>query len=124
MHDWSKFGTTEFFTSAKYFQGDKTPIGAEKAERGYSIAWLNHKAKNKHHWEYWVDFRDGEILCCPIPEKYLREMACDMIGASKVYSKNYKPGDAHKYFMNNNHTWHMLPKNKKVLGEFLIKYEF
>ena len=85
VHDLSKFSRAEFVTSARYFQGDKTPIGAEKAAKGYSIAWLNHKAKNKHHWEYWTDFKEGIPYAAPMPEKYIKEMVCDMIGAAKSY---------------------------------------
>ena len=38
MHDLSKFGPTEFFSSARYFQGDSSPIDAEKRDKGYSLA--------------------------------------------------------------------------------------
>lgn len=38
MHDLSKFGPTEFLSSAKYYQGDSSPIDAEKREKGYSLA--------------------------------------------------------------------------------------
>ena len=34
MHDNSKFGPTEFFTSARYFQGNSSPIAKEKVEKG------------------------------------------------------------------------------------------
>ena len=89
LHDMSKFGKTEFVSSAKYFQGDRSPIEAEKDELGYSAAWLHHKGHNKHHWEYWVDFgRKGEIVANKIPTKYVVEMVCDWIGAGKVYSKD------------------------------------
>lgn len=36
-HDISKFGYTEFATSAKYFKGTSSPISAEKKEKGYSL---------------------------------------------------------------------------------------
>lgn len=55
-HDMSKFSPTEFFSSARYFQGTRSPIDKEKEVLGYSNAWLHHKGHNKHHWEYWVDF--------------------------------------------------------------------
>ena len=35
LHDNSKFGPTEFFSSARYFQGTGSPIDKEKAEKGY-----------------------------------------------------------------------------------------
>lgn len=89
IHDLSKFGPTEFVSSARYFQGNRSPIEAEKEEIGYSKAWLHHKGHNKHHWEYWTDFADdGTIIANKIPTKYVIEMMCDWIGAGKVYSKD------------------------------------
>ena len=88
LHDLSKYSFTEFFTSAKYFQGNGSPIDKEKLEKGYSIAWLNHKANNKHHWHYWTDWKDGKAIVVPMPEKYIQEMLCDYIGAGKAYNKN------------------------------------
>lgn len=89
IHDLSKFGITEFVSSAKYFQGNRSPIEAEKEDIGYSNAWLHHKGHNKHHWEYWTDFdsHNGNVLANEIPTKYVVEMICDWVGAGKVYSK-------------------------------------
>lgn len=33
-----------------------SPNNAERADRGYSSAWLHHKGRNKHHLEYWIDY--------------------------------------------------------------------
>ena len=89
VHDMSKFSFVEFLPSAKYFQGNRSPIEAEKEEIGYSKAWLHHKGHNKHHWEYWTDFADdGTIIANKMPVEYVIEMVCDWIGAGKVYSKD------------------------------------
>lgn len=89
VHDLSKFSITEFAPSARYFQGSSSPIDAEKAEKGYSAAWLHHKARNKHHQWYWMDW-DNKQNPTPnrIPSKYVYEMIADWIGAGKVYGKN------------------------------------
>ena len=88
VHDLSKYGFTEFVPSAKHFQGNRSPIEAEKEAIGYSKAWLHHKSHNKHHWEYWTDFaHDGSVIANKIPIQYVIEMCCDWIGAGKVYSK-------------------------------------
>lgn len=55
LHDLSKYSPIEFLTSAKYYQGTRSPINAEKEDKGYSLAWQHHKGHNPHHWEYWVD---------------------------------------------------------------------
>ena len=88
-HDLSKFGRIEFVPSARYFQGDRSPIEAEKEKCGYSFAWLHHKGCNPHHWEFWTDFAeaDGSIITNKIPYKYVVEMICDWIGAGKAYQK-------------------------------------
>ena len=88
IHDFSKFGLTEFISSAKHFQGNRSSIEAEKEAIGYSNAWLHHKGHNKHHWEYWTDFDDkGNIIVNKIPYKYVVEMICDWIGAGITYNK-------------------------------------
>lgn len=88
LHDLSKFGFTEFFSSAKYFQGTSSPIDAEKKATGYSLAWQHHKGHNPHHWEYWIDnlgtYQNDAIK---IPYEYVIEMICDWLGAGIVYSK-------------------------------------
>lgn len=87
VHDLSKFSPTEFGPSARYFQGNKSPIEAEKRAKGYSLAWQHHMGHNPHHWEYWIDYgKDGGIITVKIPFKYVVEMVCDWIGAGKVYS--------------------------------------
>lgn len=97
MHDNSKFGLTEFWTSAKHFQGTSSPIDAEKEEKGYSLAWQHHKGHNPHHWEYWIDnigTKTNNGLKIPI--EYVIEMICDWLGAGIVYSGN-KVGENEGY---------------------------
>lgn len=88
-HDLSKLSRAEFASSARYFQGCRSPIEAEKAAQGYSAAWLHHKGRNPHHWEYWTDFaEDGYVIANKIPYRYVVEMVCDWIGAGMVYSQD------------------------------------
>lgn len=89
MHDLSKYGITEFIPSARYFQGNRSPIEVEKDLKGYSLAWQHHKGHNPHHWEYWIDsIGTYENIPIEIPYSYMIEMICDWIGAGIVYSKN------------------------------------
>ena len=89
IHDNSKFSPIEFFNGIKYYQGDKSPIEAEKQDKGYSMGWAHHHNKNKHHWLYWIDFNNvNEVSPMRMPYKYALEAIADWIGAGKVYSKN------------------------------------
>lgn len=88
LHDLSKYGPTEFWVGARYYQGFRSPNAAERADKGYSEAWLHHKGRNKHHFEYWVDIKGSgsvELAGMPMPTRYVVEMFCDRIAASRVY---------------------------------------
>lgn len=121
MHDNSKFSPTEFIPSARYFQGDKSPIEAEKAEKGYSPAWQHHMGHNPHHWEYWIDFgSDGQIIANKIPYQYVVEMVCDWIGAGMMYSQGtWKQSDPLDYYNKVRKGRHFHPDTEELLLKFL-----
>ena len=89
-HDLSKYSPAEFWSGAKYYQGNRSPQAKEREVLGYSPAWLHHKGRNKHHFEYWTDYADGKKVYIKMPAKYFAEMICDRVAASKIYmKKNY-----------------------------------
>lgn len=102
-HDLSKFSPTEFLPGAKYYQGGKrSPNEQERVLFGYSRAWLHHKGRNRHHFEYWTDYNPKERKIMPIkmPLEYLAELICDRVAASKTYQgKNYTEGYPLEYFL-------------------------
>lgn len=121
VHDLSKFSHTEFSPSAKFFQGNRSPIEAEKEDCGYSFAWLHHKGCNPHHWEYWIDFAsDGGIIADRIPKKYVIEMLCDWIGAGKVYAKGkWSQNDPLDYYNKVRAGRYFHPETEQVIVRFL-----
>ena len=92
-HDLSKYMPSEFLVGAKYYQGDRSPNNAEREDIGYSSAWLHHKGRNKHHFEYWLDYSAAEgigIVPAEMPLRFVVEMFADRVAASKIYNgKNY-----------------------------------
>lgn len=110
LHDLSKYSPTEFLVGCKYYQGNMSPNGVERIEKGYSTAWLHHKGRNKHHLEYWLDYGipkreelgNGEkkgICGMKMPVKYAVEMYIDRVAASKNYQKEkYKDDSALRYY--------------------------
>ena len=107
IHDFSKFTPTEFIPSVKYYQGNRSPIEAEKEEKGYSMAWLHHKSRNKHHFWFWVDWNSKQCQYpVRMPLKYVYEMIADTVAAGKVYSKNagreWKQSDPYEYYKAHN----------------------
>ena len=101
MHDMSKYSPTEFLAGAKYYQGTASPNNAERMDKGISTAWLHHKGRNRHHFEYWIDFsRTSQgIAGAKMPVNYLVEMVMDRIAACKVYrGKDYTDASAGEYY--------------------------
>lgn len=103
LHDLSKYSWAEFHIGVRYYQGGyRSPNAAEREEKGWSEAWMHHKGRNKHHFEYWNDLRLDirQYGPVPMPTKYLIEMVMDRIAACKVYSgPNYHDGSALEYLM-------------------------
>lgn len=100
-HDLSKYSPTEFIPGVKYYSGKRSPNEGEREEYGYSLAWMHHKGRNKHHFEYWVDYNLETKKNEPVemPYNYVAEMYCDRLAASKVYNgKDYKQADPLDYF--------------------------
>jgi hypothetical protein len=89
-HDMSKFSPTEFWESVKYYSGTRSPIDACKEENGISMAWMHHKGRNPHHYEYWQDNFDHGGEAKEMPWKYKVEMICDYLAAGRAYmGKNF-----------------------------------
>ena len=84
-HDMSKFSPTEFWESVKYYSGTRSPIDACKEENGISMAWMHHKGRNPHHYEYWQDNFDHGGEPKEMPWRYKVEMICDYLAAGRAY---------------------------------------
>ena len=121
-HDLSKYSPTEFLVGAKYYQGNRSPNGAEREAKGFSEAWMHHKGRNRHHYEYWTDM--SPVTRCyeavPMPRKYLVEMVMDRRAACMVYQgKNYTPGSALTYLLTSREKDLMHPRTLKELTYIL-----
>lgn len=143
VHDLSKYSPTEFLESARYYSKGYSPIINCKKVKGYSEAWLHHKGRNKHHYEYWNDYTAPNETPI-IPYKYLIEMVCDTLAAGLTYQgKKWTPSYQLNYWLKNREFAKVNPKidflltkiytevseqgikktiNKKNLKNLYIKY--
>lgn len=122
-HDLSKYGPTEFFPGVKYYTGSKSPTLYERIEEGMSKAWMHHKGRNKHHYEYWTDYDLTDEAYKPVlmPIKYLKEMFCDRVAASKTYmKKEYTDAHPYNYFVSKRTVERMNEETAKVLESWLL----
>ncbi|MBE5883199.1 MAG: catalase [Lachnospiraceae bacterium] len=124
LHDMSKYSPVEFLVGMKYYQGNRSPNNAEREEKGYSAAWLHHKGRNKHHYEYWQDYSlavPGALMPVPMPDKYFAEMIMDRIAASKVYKgSEYTDSAPLEYYTKSADSKPMHPDTASKL-EFVLK---
>lgn len=124
LHDLSKYEPVEFLVGCKYYQGDRSPNNAEREATGISRSWLHHKGRNKHHFEYWVDYVPGDehiINGVPMPRKYVAEMVMDRISASRNYlGDKYDHTQPLSYFLKSKERlWFIHPDTKRDLEALL-----
>ncbi|NLL93574.1 MAG: catalase [Clostridiales bacterium] len=123
LHDLSKYMPDEFIPGVRYFQGDRSPNNAQREAEGCSSAWLHHKGRNKHHFEYWIDYPVNKavgLTGMQMPVNYVIEMFCDRVAACKTYNKDkYKNEDALNYFLRGQEHYVMHEDAKNLLYKLL-----
>ena len=126
-HDLSKYSPYEFFRGVKYYQGYRSPNDAERIATGVSLAWLHHKGRNRHHYEYWIDYCidpvDGHVTTGgnKMPKKYVAEMVCDRIAACRVYQGDkYTPASPYDYYQRSKGSILIHPDTSDLLDRWLL----
>ena len=122
LHDMSKYSPTEFLTGARFYQGNRSPNAAERDEKGYSEAWMHHKGRNRHHYEYWTDMnrQTKRYESVPMPRRYLVEMVMDRRAACMTYQgKAYTDASALNYYLSSRERYLMHPQTQQEL-EYIL----
>ena len=124
LHDLSKYSWAEFLPGVRYFDGTHSPTEDERRTQGFSRAWMHHKGRNRHHWEYWTDYSvvHGRYMAVPMPRRYLAEMLCDRVAASKIYKGDAYTDDAPlAYLLGGKMRDSMHPQTLELLVRFLTQ---
>ena len=127
MHDMSKYMPSELLMGFRYYDdGKSSPNNGERLDKGYSAAWLHHKGRNRHHFEYWLDYslKTGKDLhplqAVQMPRRYVAEMLMDRICASKNYNKDsYTDHDPLAYYEHGRGQYLLHPQTAKELHGML-----
>lgn len=117
-HDLSKFSPQEFWQGAKYWCGVRSPNANAREDLGWSTAWMHHKGRNKHHYEYWTDLnmQTRQYEAVPMPRKYMVESVMDRIAACKTYhGKAYTDADPIEYLQHAKETPLLHPDTRNEL---------
>ena len=123
-HDLSKYSPAEFMPGAKYYVGFRSPNEGEREENGHSLAWIHHKGRNKHHFEYWTDYNTKSKVVEPVkmPMKYVAEMFCDRVAAGKIYNGDkYTDQSPLEYFLRAKGRRVIHPETSDLLESFLTE---
>lgn len=123
-HDLSKYVPVELFAGFRYYQGNRSPNEIQRKEKGYSAAWLHHKGRNRHHLEYWIDYApEGDHAMCgmKMPVRYVVEMFCDRIAASRTYRGDaYQDADPWEYYHRSRDHYLIHPETAQLLEKLLL----
>lgn len=122
FHDLSKYSPREFIYGVLYYTGTCSPNVGERDDIGYSNAWMHHQGRNRHHFEYWNDYNSEFKRKMPVkmPLRYVVEMFCDRVAASKIYlGDDYSDQAPFYYFEKNRDTYDMHPETLEFLGSLL-----
>ena len=122
-HDLSKYSPSEFCVGIRYWTGKRSPNAGERQEKGHSTAWMHHKGRNRHHWEYWTDLshETGRYESCPMPRKYLVEMVMDRRAACMTYEGDaYTDASAWVYYERSRERKSMHPELQRQLEHLLL----
>ena len=122
LHDLSKYTPTEFCPGAKFFKGNRSPNEAERETFGFSKAWMHHKGRNRHHFEYWTDYNPSTKQVAPVkmPLVFVKEMFCDRVAASKIYQKeNYNQNQPLEYFLRGKPSRSIHPETSDLIEGWL-----
>ncbi|MBE7015643.1 MAG: catalase [Ruminococcaceae bacterium] len=123
FHDLSKYTPSEFICGIRYYQGDRSPNDMERRAKGYSSAWMHHKGRNRHHFEYWTDYNPetGRYGPVKMPMRYVKEMFCDRLAASKIYQGDkYNESHPIEYFEKGRKNRLIHPETSDFLEKLLI----
>ncbi len=122
FHDLSKYEPAELFAGFRFYQGTRSPNEREREVYGYSYAWMHHKGRNRHHFEYWSDLnpKTKRYEAVRMPMRYVKEMFCDRVAASKIYQgKNYCNRHPLDYYLRGNARSRMHPDTADLLESWL-----
>lgn len=123
-HDLSKYSPTEFRAGAKYYLGSRSPNEAERRDLGCSLAWMHHKGRNRHHFEYWTDYNLKTHRMEPVkmPLRYVVEMFCDRVAAGRIYNgDSYSDQSPLEYFERAKNTRQIHPETSELIESFLTE---
>lgn len=109
IHDISKFLPDEWIPYMRHFY--MPHITRPEWKTQYNIAWLKHQNRNRHHWQYWLLWKDsGKVLPQEMPMRYRKEMLADWRGAGRAITGR---DDTREFYLKNKDNITLAPETKR-----------
>jgi hypothetical protein len=137
LHDWSKFLPSEWFPYVRrFYGGPHRPwaefsnyekqnhhdaawrLSAEGVKESFDRAFHAHQRRNKHHPGYYVLYTHPQIVCLPMPERYVREMLADWDGARLAGADGAK-GSTQEWYRENGARLPLHPETRALVERLL-----
>ena len=119
IHDWSKFTPTEWIPYCEHFYGKDRGKPNRPGTKLFAAAWRHHIFNNPHHWNHWSFVgNSGKVTTHEMPEKYVKEMVADWLGAGRAISGKW--GDVSTWYEKEKDKMVLHPETR-VLVEFLME---
>jgi hypothetical protein len=116
VHDLSKFNPMEWKAYANAFYANDGSSHYKPTD-DFDAAWLHHQHKNLHHWQYWIlCMDDGRVFPIDMPDKYVREMVADWMGAGKAITGKW---EAYEWYNKNRSKITLSPKTESDVDVIL-----
>ena len=80
---------TEFYREQDFISVTEVRQRAKDREYGYSKAWMHHKGRNKHHFEYWTDYnpKTRRMEAVEMPLKYVKKKLRPCCGRKNLFGR-------------------------------------
>lgn len=115
IHDWSKLTPAEWTPYVRSFYGPQPRTDATKG--AFDAAWLRHQHRNPHHWQHYLLREDsGKLKTLPIPEKFVREMVADWMGAGRAITGKWEVAE---WYAKNRDTIQIEPSTRAAVEALL-----
>lgn len=90
----------------------------------FDAAWNKHIHRNPHHWEYWMLYsKAGGFKLIDMPERQIKEMVCDWVGAGKAQGNKSPVSDPYSecriWYDKNRGRIQLSEKSRKLVQELI-----
>lgn len=119
VHDLSKLRPREWFPYVDFFYGGAL---TEQVEDAFNMAWNYHQKANPHHWQFWILREDDgvNLVYIEMPDKYVREMIADWVGAGMALGKRNLKG----WYAENQYKQLMHPCTRTLVSYYVNRWEY